>query len=105
MKIPPKLLSFTFLLLSATLASASIAGWLIDGDTHLVAQDPFTGGLKHTFCNHTINMPSTLSFETATDLITDEKPKNGTSLAGVGWFDGTATWVSAATLCFHVTTN
>jgi hypothetical protein len=72
-------------------AQASMAAWLIDVGTQLVVQDPLSGSLGYIFSNG--SSLSSLFINHPVDIITDNDPKNDTSLAGVGWHDGGMTWV------------
>lgn len=59
----------------------------------LMMQDDDTGLIRYSLCNSN-STPVLPEDKTITLPLFDPKPKKGTALAGVGWFDNTQTQVS-----------
>jgi hypothetical protein len=59
-------------------------------------QNDQTGKIQYSLCNSN-STPVLPADTTITIPLTTYAPKNSTALAGTGWFDGTAIWVSLVT--------
>jgi hypothetical protein len=75
-------------------ASPSIAAWWTDKAPQVMVQNETTGAIQYSYCNsngtpiYPVDPPNVLPVGSAF------KPRNGTALSGVGWWDGNTTIAS-----------
>lgn len=76
-----------FLVLAAAVAPshAAIAAWWTGIGPQIILQNATTGAIRHSPCN-AFGVP-TYSHTSAHELPLAQTPKNGTALAGAGWWD------------------
>ncbi|KAK7985109.1 hypothetical protein PG988_002731, partial [Apiospora saccharicola] len=81
-------------LLASQVSAGAIAAWYTDrmGAT-MMMQDDDTGLIRYSLCNSN-STPVLPEDKTITLPLFDPKPKKGSALAGVGWFDNTQTQAS-----------
>lgn len=86
-------------LLSGPVSAGTIAGWQTkDYGPVLMTQDDETGSIRYSLCNGEDNTPIFPSDRSITVPLEEYPPKNGTSLAGGGWWDGTDVFVGHSAL-------
>jgi hypothetical protein len=84
-------------LLAQQVVGGSIAAWWTDLGPSLLLQDDESALLRYSLCNSN-GTPILPGDKTITAPLSKYPPKNGTALAGTGWFDDTVTWVSRLVL-------
>lgn len=91
--IVPAAAASIWLLLAGQASGGAIASWWTDLGPSMLVQDDESAGLRYSLCNSNVN-PILPEDKTITVPLYQYPPKNGTTLAGVGWYDGSTTWVS-----------
>lgn len=89
---PSPLLVLSLLLAAARSCSAAMAAWWTDLGAQVVMQNETTGGLMYSLCNS--NSTPVFPDDPPQYFSLAFQPRNGTALAGTGWWDTTTTWVS-----------
>jgi len=86
-------LSTALLLLAAVVApsrAASMAAWMTGYGPQIIIQNATTGAVRHSPCN-AYGTPTYSYTDSGYELPLIIKPKNGTALAGTGWWDNVKT--------------
>lgn len=84
------LLLFSTWLFPTLVSCGSLAAWWTDISPAILYQDDQTAGIRYSLCNSN-NTPVLPADKTITLPLLKYPPKNGTSLAGTGWWDGKKT--------------
>ncbi|KAI1875932.1 uncharacterized protein JN550_001428 [Neoarthrinium moseri] len=80
-------------LLAGQVSCGSMAAWWTDLGPSLLVQDEESGNIRYSLCNSQ-DTPILPEDKTITAPLFKYKPKNGTALAGTGWWDHQQTWAS-----------
>lgn len=80
-------------LLAQQVSGGAMTAWWTDLGPSLLLQDDESGLLRYSLCNSQ-DRPILPEDKTITAPSSKYPPKNGTALAGTGWWDNTVTWVS-----------
>ncbi|KAI0125282.1 hypothetical protein BJ170DRAFT_584301 [Xylariales sp. AK1849] len=87
------LIPATTWLLARLASCGSMAAWYTDVGPSLLVQDDESGAIRYSLCNSN-GTPILPQDKTITAPLYSYTPKNGTSLAGTGWFDSQTTYAS-----------
>ena len=82
-------MQLVLLLAAVQTCEATIAAWITGIGPQILHQNMTTGQLRYSFCN-SFDTPI-YSYTEDTALKLSYPAKNGTTLAGVGWWDNTIT--------------
>ncbi|KAI0142062.1 hypothetical protein BJ166DRAFT_92889 [Pestalotiopsis sp. NC0098] len=74
-------------------SAGAMAAWYTDIGPALLVQDDATSHVRYSLCTSE-GTPILPEDETIIAPLYKYRPRNGTSLAGVGWWDNTVTWAS-----------
>jgi hypothetical protein len=80
-------------LLAPQVSAGSLAAWWTDLGPSLLLQDDETGNIRYSLCTSQ-DTPILPEDKTIVAPLYKYKPKNGTAIAGTGWWDSQVTWVS-----------
>ncbi|KAH6648764.1 hypothetical protein BKA67DRAFT_371977 [Truncatella angustata] len=80
-------------MLATQVSAASMAAWWTDLGPSLLVQDDESGGIRYSLCTSQ-DTPILPEDKTITAPLYKFKPKNGTAIAGTGWWDTKITWAS-----------
>ncbi|KAH8661936.1 hypothetical protein BX600DRAFT_306325 [Xylariales sp. PMI_506] len=89
----PLLLVTIWMFANQALCGQIAAWWATDAGPALMMQDDKTGNIRYSLCNSN-NTPIFPQDTTITIPLESYLPKNGTNLAGTGYFDNTNIWAS-----------
>ncbi|KAK9420876.1 hypothetical protein SUNI508_00967 [Seiridium unicorne] len=80
-------------LLAGQVSAGSMAAWWTDLGPSLLLQDDDSADIRYSLCTSE-DTPILPEDKTITAPLYKYKPKNGTALAGTGWYDTKITWAS-----------
>ncbi|KAF3002313.1 hypothetical protein E8E14_004336 [Neopestalotiopsis sp. 37M] len=82
-----------FFLLAKRASAGALAAWYTDLGPSLLVQDDETSHVRYSLCTSK-NTPILPEDETIIAPLYKYRPRNGTALAGTGWYDSKITWAS-----------